>query len=240
VGVLDLNPMLDEVFEFFVYAVEVCQEYAANYPHTVRNSSSKAPEAMYLSCYIFHQHRRTGNIRTPWLETRIKEAFAKNNFAFFDLLLNTELPIVGIDVQQPRAALDTLQLIFDANKAAVKQMSEPFRTNVSELAQSFLARLRTHYPDEVDDFLEEENFSDDFRLQVRTNEPKETVGGLIAVGSWNFLRDNVILGSPNLRSLLMHVFEKAADCKNLRTWTDYFIRESINLIYGGEALRQPK
>jgi hypothetical protein len=229
VSILDLNPMLDEAFNFFVYAAEVCREYSARYPQTVRNSSSKAPGAMYLSSFIFNQYLRTGNVRTSWLETRIQTALAENNIAFFNLLLTTELPIVGIELRKPGAALDTLKLFFN-NK----------NTEIGRIIQSFLARLRTHYPDKVDDFLEEEHASDDFRLQVRTNEPVETIGELIAVRSWHFLRDDVILNSPQLRSLLMHIFEKATNCKNARAWTDYFIREVVNLLYGGEVLHQPK
>ena len=102
--------------------------------------------------------------------------------------------------------------------------------------QSFLSRLRVHYPDEVDDFLDERT-PEEFRLCVRINEPNETVGGLIGQKSGRFLRDNIIVGSPVLRSRLIHVLEKAADCEDPQSWTDYALRELVNLVYGGEALR---
>lgn len=90
----------------------------------------------------------------------------------------------------------------------------------------------------MDDFLEGQHVSDDFRLQVQTNEPVETIGGLIGQNAWYFMRDEIILKSPELRSQLIQVFEKAADCKNLRAWLDFFIRQIVNNIYEGKALRQ--
>lgn len=237
VSVLDFYPMIDEVFDFFVYAAEVCQDYSERYPQTARNESSKAPQAMYLSSYIFNQYRRAGTVRTAWLESRIQTALSQNNIPFFDLLLTTELPVVGIGAQEPRAALLALELFFDNDNEKISQM-----------IQSFLSRLRVHYPDDVDDFLEEQlahlqvdnpDEVNKIRLWVRTNEPAETVGELIGVKSWYFIRNDVIMNSPHLRSLLMRLFEKAVDCKKARVWTDYFIRETINLVYGGEALRQP-
>jgi hypothetical protein len=108
------------------------------------------------------------------------------------------------------------------------------------LIQSFLSRLRVHYSDEVDDFLEEHQAPEEFRLQVRTNEPIETVGELIGLRSWSFFRDDVIVSSSTLRAKLICVLEKAADCKSAREWMDYAIREVINLAYGAEVLRQAK
>ena len=75
-------------------------------------------------------------------------------------------------------------------------------------------------------------------LQMQTNEPVETLGELIGQNAWYFVRDEVILKSPELRSQLIQIFDKAAECKNLRAWLDYFIRQIINRIYGEEVLHQ--
>jgi hypothetical protein len=103
--------------------------------------------------------------------------------------------------------------------------------------QAFLARLRLYYPDEVDDFLEEQQAPHDFRLQVQTNEPVETMGVLVGDKARFFVLDDV-MNSPNLLAQFMRILETAAEYKNARSWFDYFLREVINLIYGGEALRQ--
>lgn len=225
--VLDRDPMIDEVFDFFVYAIEICQQSYTRYPQALSNRFSTAPEASYLGPYILYHYQRTGTVRTERLETWIQNALSKGHIPFFDLLLTTELPHVGIELQKPLIALDALRLFFKSDNAEIDRM-----------IQFFLARLRVRYPDEVDDFLEEQQAPDDFRLQVQTNEPVETIGELIGQNAWYFLRDEILLKSPALRSQVIQVFDKAADCKNLRTWLNYFIRQIINVIYGGEALRQ--
>jgi len=225
-NVLD-RTLIDEVFEFFVYTVEICQEYYARYPQTLSNPFSKAPEASYLGPYAAYQYRRMGTARTEWLETRIQKALSQNNLTFFNLMLTTELPLLGIEQEKPLIALDVLVLFFHSGNPDIYQM-----------IQSFLARLRVHYPHEVDDFLEEQHVPDDFRLQVQTNEPPETIGGLIGQRSWYFLRDDVLVNSSHLQSEFMEILVKAADCEHSKEWLNYFLRTIINLIYGGEALRQ--
>jgi hypothetical protein len=92
----------------------------------------------------------------------------------------------------------------------------------------------------VDDFLEEQQASEEFRLQVRTREPIEKVGDLIAKRPWYFIRDHVLLGSLELRSELIDVFEKAADSKDTQAWGNYVTRHLVNLIYGGQVLLASK
>jgi hypothetical protein len=180
-----------------------------------------------MAPYILFQYRRTGTVRTAWLETRIQAALSQNNLKFFEILLTSELPQVGIEEQEPRAALEALEVFFKSGNDQINQM-----------IQAFLSRLRIHFPDEVDDFLEEQQAPDKFRLQVRTKEPVERVGDLIGKRPWFFLRDDILLGSATLRSQLQLLFEKAADCKNTKAWMEYNIRLLVNVIYGGQVLRQ--
>lgn len=232
-AILNRDPMADEVFNFFVYTVEASQKYYSKHRHIPGYNRDKvyhyATPAMYLGPYILYQYQRTGTVKTDWLESRVRDALAEKAVPFFEVLLKQELPLVGIELRTPRAALDALGLFFTIEDS-----------EIGEMIQAFLARLHLYYPDEVDDFLDEQDTPDHFRLWVRTNEPFETVGGLIGIRTWQFLRDDVILGSSALRSLLMRVFAKAADCKDLRAWINYIIREVVNLIYGEEVLRHSK
>jgi hypothetical protein len=224
-NVLYREPALDEVFDFFVHAVEVCHEYYAKHPEASRNRIGDVLKANFLAPYIFIQYRREGTVRTTWLETRIQAALSQNSLPFFERLLTTELQQVGIERQEPRAALMTVEMFFKSSNAEIKQM-----------IQAFLSRLRIYYPDEVEDFLEEQQAPKEFRLQVRTNEPVEQVGDLLGLRSLSFLRESILLGSSELRFELIDLFQKAADCESARAWMDYFIRKVINFIYGGEAL----
>ncbi len=70
-NLLSSDPVLDEVFEFFVEAVETCQKYYARYPKLIRNRLSEAPQATFLGAYILHQYQKTGTARTELLKTRI-------------------------------------------------------------------------------------------------------------------------------------------------------------------------
>jgi hypothetical protein len=227
------DPTIDEVFDFYIYAVEVCHKYYAEYPQTLRSTSYGAAEALYLGPYIYLQYQRTGSVRSAWLETRLQAALSRNDEAFFKPLFTQELTLIGIERQKPRIALDALALFF---KDIMKTPAES-NSGIRQLMQAFLARLRLYYPDEVDDFLEEQQAPHDFRLQVQTNEPVETMGVLVGDKARFFVLDDV-MNSPNLLAQFMRILETAAEYKNARSWFDYFLREVINLIYGGEALRQ--
>ncbi len=226
-SILSGDPVSDEIFKFFVEAVETSQEYYIRHPASLPYPASEAPQTLLLGPYILHYHCKTGVVKTPLLEMRIRDALASGNLPFFNNLTTTELNFIAILWHRPHIALEVLELFLNSGHPKIDAM-----------IQAFLSRLKVRYPDEVDDFLEAQHVSDDFRLQVQTNEPVETLGELIGQNAWYFIRDEVILKSPELRSQLIQIFDKAADCKNLRAWLDYFIRQIINRVYGEEVLHQ--
>jgi len=141
----------------------------------------------------------------------------------------SELSLIGIERQSPKAALSTVAMFAQQGNAAIRSKT-----------QEFLAHLRAYYPNEVDDFLEEQDADNDFRAQVQIHEPEEDIATLIGQRSLYFLRDDIIMQSPTLRSRMLYLLAKAADCRNIRVWLDYFLRELINLLYGGEILHLPE
>src|SRR5438270_4176157 len=168
-NVLHRGPMDDAVFNFFVFAVEECQEFYIRHPEAVRNRNYRTkPEVHDLGPYIFHVYRKTGSVKTAWLETRIQSALARGDTRFFELLLMSELSLIGIERQSPKAALLTVALFFQQGSADIRSRT-----------QEFLAHLRAYYPNEVDEFLEEQGADNDFRLQVQIHEPEETIATLI-------------------------------------------------------------
>lgn len=234
IDALDRDPMNDDMFDFLKYTAEVCRECYTRHPEMHHNRNAEAPQVLCTAPYILYQYQRTkyrgtGTVRTPWLEAPIQEALSQHNLTFFDILLTSELPQVAIEKQAPRAALATLEVFFKSGDPQIDHM-----------IQAFLSRLRIYYPNEVEDFLEEQQASEEFRLQVRTREPIEKVGDLIAKRPWYFIRDRVLLGSLELRSELIDIFEKAADYKKTQAWGNYVIRHLVNLIYGGQVLRPSK
>ncbi len=223
---LELDPKQDEIFDYFVYNLNICQEYyAVRQPVPDMELPFDTPEAMYLDIYTLLHYQRTGTIPIEWIENRINAALSSQNSRFFDILLKTELPLVAIDRRRPQAALQTLALFFD-----------PHDPNIGPRIVSFLARLRVYYPDQVDDFLEEHQAPQDFRLAVRTNEPAETMGDLIGDKSWNYISTELIAGPQVMRDHLIGVLDSALRCKNMRQWVDYIVREVVNVVYGEEVL----
>jgi hypothetical protein len=242
-NVLHRGPMDDELFDFFVSCVETCQEYYIRYPQAIRNDYTAAPEALNLGPYTFHYYRKTGTARTEWLKTRMQRALSRNDTTFFRFLLTSEMPLIGIERQNPQAAFDALELLLQLFKDGEKERDEEKSENegkIRSMIRSFLASLKVYYPGDVDQFLEEPYVSDEDRLAVRTSESAETIGALIGQRSLYFVRDTILVESPSLRSYLMHILAEAVNYKSLRDWLDYFLREVINVIYGEEALRPSK
>src|SRR5260370_40014629 len=208
-NVLHRGPMDDALFNFFVSAVEECQEFYIRHPEAIRNPHyTTTPEVHDLGPYIFHMYRKTGSVKTEWLEMRIQSALEPEDTRFFHLLLTAELPLIGIERQNPQAALGAVELLLQLFKGSEKESGgerSEDEGKIRSMVQSFLASLRVYYPDEVDKFLEEPYVSDEDRLQVRTSESAETIGALIGQRSLYFVRDAILVESPSLRSYLIRI-----------------------------------
>jgi hypothetical protein len=225
-SVLDKNPFIDDIFDFFVYATERCQAYYSEGDNRKASSTTDAPDAEFLGHYILAQYERAGTVHVPWLVQRIESARERQSAEFFRSLIESHLPQAGIEKRNPRAALNALSLVLHFDDAEITKM-----------ANTFLAHLRTYYPDDVDAFLEDEQVSEDFRLMVRTSEPEETVGELIGFRIYDFLLNDVVLNSPDLRAQFSEILATAAERNSMREWVDYLITEVVNRVYGGTALR---
>ena len=124
--------------------------------------------------------------------------------------------------------MDALKLFFKSGNA-----------EITNIIQAFLSRLRLYYPDQVEDFLAKQQAPEEFRLQVGIHEPSEKVGDLIGMRPWYFVRDGALLGPAERCAELQAFFQKAAECRDTRAWLNYVIRHLVNVIYGGEVLREP-
>jgi len=70
-NILSGDPILDEIFTFFVEAVETSQEYYIRDPTSLSHPASEAPQALFLGPYTLHYHNKTGIVKTTLLEMRI-------------------------------------------------------------------------------------------------------------------------------------------------------------------------
>lgn len=225
-NLLDLDPTLDEVFKFHVHTINVCQEYSVTepskaYPNVDRYTST----AQNVAQYLYHQFRRTGNVKTTWMQSRIDTALEHHSLPFFETLIGQELHIVGIQKRTPQAALDTIALFFNRRTPEIEQ-----------LLLAFLIRLRVYYPNEVDLFLEECKAPEHFRLLVRTSESDEAPGELLWMKIGYVFWDQMLSASPMLQQRFIRALEKAVECKSAREWFHYLFYEFVNLVYGEEIL----
>lgn len=232
---MDRGHLQDEVFDLLVVALDAHQDYYVNNPDIPGLTYKfNAPHAEYVSGYLINHYVKNGTVMSDWIVNRIEAALARDDLSFFQSLFTQELPFVGIEMRKPQIALETLSLFFTNHKSKIEG-------KIDELIQVFLSRLRLHYPDEVDDFLESQAAPEDVRLQVLTKEPAENIGELIGgQRAYLFVRDDVIFGSPELLALFVNLLAKATDYKTVRQWLDYGLREVINVVYGAEVLRQTK
>ncbi len=229
--ILDTDPLNREMFEHFFEMMERCQRYYALPGHSAAWISAEAPEAIFLGQYIYYNYKQPGVTPKGWLESRINSAFEQKNEKFFKLLLTVHLPLVAFEMRAPQPVFDTLALFF-------RRRNE--MATIEGALSALLGQMRTRYPDAVDSFLEDQEAPPEFRLQVITSESPETVGDLLGLQLFRVAFSLLVSGPPTLRDQLIRFFAKAADCKDIRALIDYLIREVINLIYQGEALRQVK
>ncbi|MBI4319453.1 MAG: hypothetical protein HY675_13275 [Chloroflexi bacterium] len=239
---LDRDPNNDLAHDLFVTSVKLQQEYYVAHSHVPgkeRTQVYKAPYASFLgpsAMYDSERYNSQGKEKrmADFIRGRVMDALERRDAVFFDYLLDTELQLVGLEMKKPAVALEVVSMFF----SRLDFSREGEDREIVDMTERFLARLRLSFPAEVDDFLEDQRADEEFSLRVRTNEPVETVGGLIGLRSWFFARDTVIQHSPSLRAVLIRIMAQAADCKDFKAWADYFIRELINLAYGKDILRR--
>lgn len=103
---------------------------------------------------------------------------------------------------------------------------------IQELAVAALARIRQYYPNDVEDFLEEEEFGDELKRSVRT-QSAEALGDLLAYLVTDFAMEAVLTSCNDLlRRQLQWILEKALHCRDLEEWGALWVEGLVNVVYG--------
>lgn len=238
------RPERDDLFNLVEHYMTVCQDYYVRNPLVPElHRERRGWQGAYIGSYIVLQYLRSGHARVPVVEERVNRAIDADDDQFFRFLIDQEL--TGMVAEHRLGPVfDIVALLLERARASAEDVThQPLFCMIEELMITTLAKTRAISPGEVDDFLEEQQLSDEFQLQVRTNQPVETVGTLIGGGAWTFIMDDVILSAPLLRARLQGALAAATDFPNVRDWLDHILREIINVIYGREILssrRLPK
>jgi hypothetical protein len=234
------HPRHDDLYEFFLHCIPIYRAYYAEHTeipglHRERSGFTSAllgPRAMF-------DYLRTGSVYTPWLQKQFADAVERNDSEFFLLVTEWELAFIGIEYHTPLAALEVIAMLLTLRgtlATSTRHRDKKMAAAIEPMIVNILVKLRAVYPDMVDDFIEEHQLSDEWAMRVSSTEPKETIGTLIGMGAWNFLLDDVILGSPPLRARLVSALAAAAEFGAAKGWLDHILREIINVIYGHEIL----
>jgi hypothetical protein len=219
--VLDRDCNDDEVFQLFVTSLEDYVTYHTSHPEVrgVRHISPGGIYAAYLAHYAIYCFDRVNETRPSLLTERAVAATLRRDREFFDGFFS-EMRICAFDLNRPDVALWCLRPIVD-------DLTFPF----PELLVRFLARLYLHFPIDTYYFAIE-NLSPVMFDELRSLEVDETIGELIGIRIWYLVRDDVIGGEPEIRSLFQSILASAGSSRDLRQWVFHVIREITNLTYG--------
>lgn len=233
-------PQQDDLYELFLHCVPIYRAYYTKHTeipglHRERTGLTSAwlgPRAMF-------DYMRDGSIRAAWLQQQLADAVERNDTEFFSSVTEQELPFIGIEYRTPKAALEVVAMLLTARSTLVTSTREGDKTladAMGPMIDNILVKLRAVYPEIVDDFVEESRLPDEWRTRLGSIEHKENIGTLIGMSAWNFLLDDVIIGSPPLRARLVSTLAAAAEFDAAKDWLDHILREIINVIYGSEIL----
>lgn len=93
-----------------------------------------------------------------------------------------------------------------------------------------LARIRFSYPDLVDEFLDTEDFPEQFQSYIRDATVEESIIQIVFSRFISFAVDT--LQTESFRELFTSVLDRAVDCSKLGEWLNFLTRSLTNIAYG--------
>ena len=150
----------------------------------------------------------------------IQQALKNKDWSFLEFLLLVDVAALGTAFAEPEGALETLGVLLDSREERVRRY-----------LVEVLARIRLHYPDLVDDFMDENAVDDQTKLQVRTKEAAENPWG-------DLLQDNAgmillrVMQAPSVREKATWFLSQAPDCSNLQEFIELGFKVLIDFAYG--------
>jgi len=173
--------------------------------------------------YVSLYWRKYGTTRCQFLEDFLDKAVRGENFwAISSHVEKMSLWAAPAYQVSPQGVLDSLVPIV------------PIREVRQDLINA-LAVIRAHSPNDVEDFLEDHDFSDWEKRQVRTRD-EERMSEVINVITSTFAH-TALTYRGTLREQFIWVFKKSAECSNVSKWLGLWFKGAINLIYGSPVFK---
>jgi len=96
-----------------------------------------------------------------------------------------------------------------------------------------LARIRSYYPDLVDEYLDSEGFSEHHQSFVRDAAVEES---FMQIALSRFIAYAIeACQAESTQDLFISILDKAVDCSSLNEWLNYMVRKLANTIYGAQV-----
>ena len=96
-----------------------------------------------------------------------------------------------------------------------------------------LARIRIYFPDQVDDFMIQNNLNEQMTADIRNRATSETLGDLLNLRALLFWQHIAVLGrSPEVWEKFLRVLQYLPDCDSLEQFIVILMKFAVNTVYG--------
>ena len=174
--------------------------------------------------YFAAEYSLRQQVDTTWPRTCVEGAVKEGNVDFLRSAIQALGPLVS-EERYHKPILNVIQPMLPCDEPSVHTATI-----------NLLARLRQHCPNEVDDFLLEQNWPSEARRAVKTREVAETIGDLMGVPLYRYIADAAVF-SPKMQQAIPWVLEQAIDCDTIGQWFTIFAKKVLNLGYSEDIFR---
>lgn len=135
-----------------------------------------------------------------------------------------DLGNLALGFEQPQLALQTARFLLPIDIISVRSA-----------LMHFLARVRLHYPDHVDNFLAENDVLNEVLERIKGIEVSDEFSTLIQIPWTRFFAAAPF--SPKWRNHEIEIYDNAIECKNIIQWLEFFAKKIVNAVYDEPIFR---
>lgn len=158
---------------------------------------------------------------TPTVERYLERMIVGKDYGWLEDFIRLEVTTQAVEIGNLDFSLGVLEKVVHVEEPVIR-----------EAVIESLARTRTYYPDEVDDFIEANDLDESFAMAIRTRAPSETIGDLLDFGGLMFWEAVQSAGSSEFWQRLIEVCGRIPECNNLGQWLVFVLKFLVEEIYG--------
>jgi hypothetical protein len=188
-------------------------------------SSKKTYRFLWLFPYNPIYKHLHGEELSPLVSEFLKKCLEGKQIDILKDFIEWELGFYSVDTGYPDNCLDSLKYMFDYQISDSKVLNATARV---------LARLRTHYPELVEDFLIENEVPATIQSQIKVVGSTEKLQDLWSHQALTFWEDVFMLAQDSQPQRMAYwLLGQAPNSKNMSEWMTLLFKIVINFLYGG-------